>query len=114
MSNYCDDVTRRDFVRVGALGSFGFAGILRAGEAKSVKATNAVFDCLGGGIRGGRAVGASDDKGMGPAGAGFMPDQLAATFYHTLGIDHAKEYRTASGRPVMIVRDGSVIKDLFA
>ncbi len=68
----------------------------------------------GGGIKGGQVVGASDDKGMGPAGEGFTPDQLAASFYHTLGIDHTKEYKTATGRPVMIVRDGSVIRGLFA
>ncbi len=67
----------------------------------------------GGGVRGGRVVGASDDKGMGPAGERLTPDQLAASFYHTLGIDHAQEYHTATGRPVMIVRDGSVIRGLF-
>ena len=50
---------------------------------------------------------------MGPAGEAITPDQVAATFYHTLGIDHRKEYHTGTGRPVMIVRDGSVIKDLI-
>ncbi len=67
----------------------------------------------GGGIKGGQVVGASDDKGMGPAAAGFTPDQLAASFYHTLGIDHTKEYKTATGRPVMIAREGSVVRGLF-
>ncbi|HYH68057.1 MAG TPA: DUF1501 domain-containing protein [Urbifossiella sp.] len=66
----------------------------------------------GGGVRGGQVVGASDANGMGPAGDGYTPDHLAATFYHTLGIDHAKEYHTATGRPVMVVRDGSVIRPL--
>lgn len=45
-------------------------------------------------------------------GEGYTPDQVAATFFHTLGIDHHKEYHTPSGRPVMIVRDGSVIREL--
>jgi uncharacterized protein (DUF1501 family) len=67
----------------------------------------------GGGIKGGQAVGASDAKGMGPDATGFTPDQLAATFYSTLGIDHTKEYHTATGRPVMIVREGSVIRELL-
>jgi hypothetical protein len=66
----------------------------------------------GGGVKGGQVLGASDAKGMGPDGDGFTPDQLAATFYSTLGINHRKEYHTASGRPVMIVRDGSVIRGL--
>jgi hypothetical protein len=69
----------------------------------------------GGGIRGGQVVGASDDKGTGPAsGDGITPDDVAATFYHSLGVDHTKEYRTPTGRPVAVVRYGKVIKELFA
>lgn len=67
----------------------------------------------GGGMKGGQVLGASDDKGMGPADKGFTPDQVAATFYHSLGIDYQKEYHTNTGRPVMIVRDGSVIQEMF-
>ncbi|MBL8794637.1 MAG: DUF1501 domain-containing protein [Planctomycetia bacterium] len=68
----------------------------------------------GAGMKAGRVIGASDAKGMGPVGEGFTPDQVAASFYHSLGIDHAKEYHTSTGRPVMIVREGSVIRELFA
>jgi Protein of unknown function (DUF1501) len=75
----------------------------------------AMFALLaGGGIKGGQVIGKSDEKGMGPVGEGFTPDQVAATFYHTLGIDYRKEYHTPTGRPVMVVRDGSVIKELLA
>lgn len=68
----------------------------------------------GGGIVGGRVHGASDDKAMGPAGTGYSPDDVAASFYHALGIDHTREYQTHTGRPITIVRDGHVIRDLFA
>ena len=76
----------------------------------------AMFVLLGGGgIKGGQVIGASDDKAMGPAsGDGISPDDVAASFYHSLGIDPAKEYRTPTGRPVAIVRYGTVIKELFA
>lgn len=75
----------------------------------------AMFVLLGGGpIHGGQVVGASDDKGMGPAGKGFTPDEVAASFYHAMGIPFQKEYHTATGRPVMIVRDGKVIPQLFS
>jgi hypothetical protein len=67
----------------------------------------------GGGVRGGQVIGQTDAKGEGPAGEVRSPDDVAATFYHTLGIDPRKEYRTATGRPVMIVRDGTVIRELF-
>lgn len=69
----------------------------------------------GGGIKGGQVVGASDDKAMGPAsGDGIAPDQVAASFYHALGIDVQKEYRTTTGRPIAIARYGTPIKELFA
>ena len=75
----------------------------------------AMFVLLGGGgIRGGQVLGASDDKGMGPAAEGFAPDDVAASFYHNLGIAPTKEYHTSIGRPVMIVRQGRVIEPLFA
>ncbi len=38
---------------------------------------------------------------------------MSASFYHALGIDYRREYHTASGRPVMIVREGSLIPGLF-
>jgi hypothetical protein len=71
--------------------------------------------CLlaGGGIKGGQVVGESDAKGEAPKDKPITPDDVAATFYHTLGIDHTKEYRTPSGRPVMIVRHGKVLGDLI-
>jgi uncharacterized protein (DUF1501 family) len=68
----------------------------------------------GGGIKGGQVVGKSDDKATLPESEGFSPDDVAATFYQTLGIDHTKEYHSNTGRPIMIVRDGHVIKQLFS
>ena len=68
----------------------------------------------GGGIKPGQVLGASDDKAQGPVGDGFKPDHVAASFFHALGIDSHKEYQTNIGRPVMIVRDGEVIPELFA
>ena len=68
----------------------------------------------GGGIRGGQVVGKSDDKATQPDGDGFSPDDVAATFYHSLGIEHTKEYHTNTGRPITIVRDGRIIRELFS
>ncbi len=69
----------------------------------------------GGGMKGGQVIGGSDDKAMAPAsGDGISPDNVAASFYHSLGIDHQKEYRTQTGRPIAIARYGTVIKELFA
>jgi hypothetical protein len=71
--------------------------------------------CLlaGGGIQGGRVIGESDAKGEGPQDKPITPEDVAATFYQSLGIDPHKEYRTPTGRPVMIVRNGTPIAELF-
>jgi hypothetical protein len=71
--------------------------------------------CLlaGGGIKTGQVVGASDEKAEGPKDKAITPDDIAATFYHALGIDHRKEYKTPSGRPVMITRYGTPIPELI-
>ena len=70
--------------------------------------------CLlaGGGIQGGRVIGASDARGEGPKDTPITPDDVAATFYHTLGIDPHKEYQTPTGRPVMLVRHGAPIREI--
>ena len=44
----------------------------------------------------------------------ITPDDVAASFFHSLGIDSHKEYQTNTGRPVMISRDGKLIQKLFA
>ena len=71
--------------------------------------------CLlaGGGLKGGQVVGASDAKGEGPKDKAITPDDVAATFYHSLGINHRKEYHTPSGHPVMVVRYGTPIAELI-
>jgi len=116
----------------------GLTGLFRALEAKGLLKTTAVFVtgefgrtpkinqrggrdhypramfCLlaGGGMEGGRVIGASDEKGEGPRDRVISPDDVAATFYHALGIDHTKEYHSPTGRPVMIVRHGKPIPEL--
>lgn len=73
-----------------------------------------MFMLMGGGaIRGGQAVGESDDQAAGPRHTGIKPEDVAATFYHALGIDPKREFQTPSGRPVAVVRDGEVIPELL-
>ena len=101
----------------------GLAGLFQALEAKGLLKTTAVFVtgefgrtpkinqrggrdhypramfCLlaGGGMEGGQVIGASDEKGEGPRDRVISPDDVAATFYHALGIDHTKEDHTPTG-----------------
>jgi uncharacterized protein (DUF1501 family) len=69
----------------------------------------------GGGVKGGQVLGESDELASLPKDeVGYSPDDVAASLYHTLGIDHTAEYHTNTGRPIMIVRDGKVINELFS
>ena len=68
----------------------------------------------GGGIKNGQVIGKSNADATLPDSKGFSPDDVAASLFHTLGINHEKEYHTDTGRPIMIVRDGHVIPELFA
>ena len=68
----------------------------------------------GGGVARGRVVGESDALGERPKTDAITPDDVAATYYHCLGIDRTKEYNTNTGRPVMIVRDGTVLRNVLA
>ena len=68
----------------------------------------------GGKIRGGQVIGQSDETAAGPANDAISPSDVAASFYHNLGIDPKQEFQTETGRPITLVRDGNVIPQLFA
>jgi hypothetical protein len=67
----------------------------------------------GGGIQGGRAIGTSDARAERPATNPHGPENLAATIYHLLGIDPTEEFHTPDGRPVALVNNGGVIRELL-
>src|SRR5205823_359220 len=67
----------------------------------------------GGGIQGGRVIGASDQRAERPASDPHGPENLAATIYHLMGIDPSEEFYTAEGRPVQIVNQGRVMRELL-
>lgn len=66
----------------------------------------------GGGIRGGRVVGQSDEVAGFPDGEAFYPNDIAATVYHALGIDPRSELADYEGRP-LVINDGTPIHRLF-
>ena len=72
--------------------------------------------CLlaGGGVRPGQLIGATDSAGEGPTpDTDIHPDDIAASIYHAMGIDHHTEYFTKTNRPVSLVPNGRVMSQLF-
>ncbi len=67
----------------------------------------------GGPVRGGRVVGASDEKGAFPRDNAKTPQDVLATLYHHLGIDTQAQYLNNAGRPISVLPEGQPIEELF-
>ena len=68
----------------------------------------------GGGVKGGRAIGKSDPIGAVPAEDPYQPKDIAATIFHSLGLDLETELPGPGGRPFPIVDYGArPIRGLF-
>jgi hypothetical protein len=69
----------------------------------------------GGGVKGGRVVGASDTIGGFPAERPVKPGDIVATIFHSLGFDTASHLPGPGGRPFSLTDLGTEpIKELFA
>lgn len=66
----------------------------------------------GGGVRGGQAIGETDEWAGFPNSKEYYPSDMAATMFQCLGIDPHSEVVDMQERPIGISR-GHVIEDLF-
>jgi hypothetical protein len=66
----------------------------------------------GGGIRGGQVIGATTSKAEYPTERPLKPQDLLATIYRHLQIDHQHAFADFAGRPIPILSDGSPIHEL--
>jgi hypothetical protein len=67
----------------------------------------------GGGIRGGRAIGATDPEGSEQVERPLEVADIHATVLHALGIQYRKFLDTPIGRPLRL-SEGTVIDELLA
>src|SRR6266446_2090473 len=68
----------------------------------------------GGGVKGGRVVGKSDEIGAYPAERPVSPAEIVATIYHSLGLNLTTELPGPNGRPFPLVNYGTQpIMELF-
>jgi hypothetical protein len=68
----------------------------------------------GGGVPRGHVVGATDPKGYYASENVYKPEDFAATIYTKMGIDPTQTLHATTGRPVQLVSNGRLIKELFA
>lgn len=67
----------------------------------------------GAGIPGGQIVGATDVKGYYANENVYAPEDFAASLYTKMGIDPETVLHDTAGRPIQLVNNGRLIKELF-
>jgi uncharacterized protein (DUF1501 family) len=110
-----EDLARRGMLEttlVVAVGEFGRTPQLnpRGGRDHWPGCWSALL--AGGGVRGGRVVGASDATGSEPRDRPVTPAELAATVYAALGLDPAAPLPGPDGRPLPLA-DAAPVAELF-
>jgi len=68
----------------------------------------------GGGISGGRVYGTSDKDAAYATDTPVTPEDLAATIYHALGVDHELRIPNSENRPLQIVEGGAPVTALWS
>ncbi|GIW81408.1 MAG: hypothetical protein KatS3mg105_3215 [Gemmatales bacterium] len=67
----------------------------------------------GGGLRMGQVIGATNSKGEYPSEKPMDSNCLLATIYHQFGIDYSKTLADQTNRPIPILPEGEVIRELL-
>ena len=68
----------------------------------------------GGGVKPGQLIGGTDKAGASPDDSTDITlDDIAATIYHSLGVDPLTEYTTNTARPALLVPEGRMMSQLF-
>jgi hypothetical protein len=100
-----------EFGRTPKLGTDNGGGITAAGGRDH---WGGVFSAVwaGGGVKGGRIVGKSDETGGYPDGQAYLPSDLSATVFAALGLGPHPGFNDLQGRP-MVATTGNVIEPLF-
>jgi hypothetical protein len=108
---------RLDDTLVAVLGEFGRTPRISTLPGETIPGRDhwaAVYSGLftGGGVRGGRLIGASDRVGAFPVTTSYTPYDVGATVYRALGVEPDAEVRDALNRPLRL-NAGRPIEALF-
>lgn len=97
-----------------AMGEFGRSPRIDAQAGRGHWARAMSILVSGGGLAGGRVIGATTADGGEPATQAYSPGDLLATIYQFLGIDPALMLPDRQNRPVRLLDSGTPIRELLA
>lgn len=112
-----DDLGNRgllDTTLVIAMGEFGRTPVINRNGGRDHHARVFSIMLAGGGVQGGQVIGASDPNGMEPAETPVRPEDLAATIYHSLGIDYNQSLESPDGVRIVLSRGGRPVRGVLA
>ena len=117
ISALLDDLTSRGLLErtlVVVMGEIGRTPKINGGAGRDHWEFCYTVMMAGGGIKGGFTYGSSDRRGAYPSTNPVSASDIIATIYHALGIPADQEIRDRQDRPVLLVPDGTPIRELFA
>jgi len=115
VSAFVDDVHQRglsDNILLVISGEFGRTPKINKNNGRDHWAPLSTLALAGGGLKMGQTVGESDAKVYRPKSNPVSPQDLMATVFHVLGMDHRLQFIDQGGRPVYMVEDGEPIAEL--
>ncbi|WP_437201802.1 DUF1501 domain-containing protein [Planctomicrobium sp. SH664] len=101
-------------VCVVCMGEFGRTPRINQNTGRDHWATSWSVVMGGGGIQGGRAIGATDEDGMRITTESYLPGDLWATIAHSLRIPLDRVHYSKQGRPLKIANGGQPISGLIS
>jgi uncharacterized protein (DUF1501 family) len=107
-----DDRGMLDSTLIVAVGEFGRTPKINGSGGRDHWGNVFSASLVGGGVRGGQVIGASDKIGGHPKEGMVRPQDLHATILHALGHDSATEMRDVLGRVIPVCK-GSIIRQVF-
>ena len=117
MSALVEDLVQRDLLKDTAIiwmGEFGRTPQINANAGRDHWARAWSVVVGGGGLKGGIAVGATNDDGTAVDTEPYSAEDLMATVCKALGISLETTYQSKNGRPMKIANGGKIIRELFA
>ena len=108
-----DDRNLLDETIVLWLGEFGRTPRINENEGRDHFPNGWSAVIAGGGVRGGRAIGATNADGTAVVERPVSVPDLFASLCFALGIDYNNQNYSRAGRPIRVVNNGSVVNELF-
>jgi hypothetical protein len=116
MSALVEDLEQRDLLKDTAIiwmGEFGRTPTINGNTGRDHYARAWSVVVGGAGMKGGQAIGSTDEEGRAVITEPYSAEDLMASVCKALGISLETTYQSKSGRPMKIANSGKVIRELF-